>query len=262
MTDKFYRNHWLEIEEERLDRYERMFEWRPDQSALLEPANIQPGHKVLDFGSGPGHLALELARRVGAQGSVQGVDINREFVRRSKERAKREALQHIVSFMQLTEDTIPLGDASMDRIICKNVLEYVSDLDATLHDLHRLLSIEGLIHIIDSDWGFVVVEPWGQEKTRRFFDAASGAFKEPHIGRKLPAALSRTGYSDIEVSLRPFIDRQGGGMAVLNNMASYARNFAAIPEQELSDMMLELEEGISTGAFMFILPQFLVTASV
>jgi len=260
-TDKFFQDHWLKIEDERLERYERMFEWRPDQSALLEPADIQPGHRVLDFGSGPGYLALELARRVGAEGTVQGVDINREFVRRARDRARGEELDHIVSFRQLTEETIPIANGCIDRIICKNVLEYVADLEASLHDLRRLLAVEGLIHIIDSDWGFVVVEPWGQERTAHFFEAAAGAFKEPHIGRKLPAALTRSGFADVEVSLRTYIDRQGGGMAVLNNMASYVLTFESMPEQELSGMMIELEEAIQAGLYLFILPQFLVTAS-
>lgn len=262
MTDQFYRDHWLEIEDERLDRYERMFEWRPDQSGLLQAANIQSGHRVLDFGSGPGHLALELARRVGDKGSVQGVDINREFVRRSSERAKAEALDHIVNFLQLTEETIPFPDAGYDRVICKNVLEYVADLDATLRELHRMLAEQGIIHIIDSDWGFVVVQPWGQERTIRFFSAAAGAFKEPHIGRKLPAALSRRGFAEIGVSLRTSVDRQGGGMVVLRNMASYIRTFRSMPEQELAGMIIELEEAIAAGTYLFILPQFLVTASV
>jgi arsenite methyltransferase len=262
VTDNFYQNHWLEIEDERLERYERMFEWRPEQSGLLEPAGIQEGLRVLDFGSGPGHLAMELARRVGEGGSVHGVDINQEFVRRAAEKAKEQDLEHIVSFLHLTGEIIPLADNSMDRVICKNVLEYVADLDATLKELRRLLVVRGIIHIIDSDWGFVVVEPWGQERTTRFFSAAAGAFKEPHIGRKLPAALSRKGFADIEVSLRPFVDRQGGGMPVLNNMASYIRTFNSMPEQELSAMMDELEEAIPAGEYLFILPQFLVTATV
>ena len=34
-------------------------------------------------------------------------------------------------------------------------------------------------HVIDSDWGFVLVEPWGKARTDAFFLAASPAFKEP-----------------------------------------------------------------------------------
>ena len=66
--ETYYRDHWAEIDDERLDTYESMFEWHPRMAPLLEGAALEPGLEVLDFGCGPGGLALELARRVGAQG--------------------------------------------------------------------------------------------------------------------------------------------------------------------------------------------------
>ena len=54
----FYKEHWLNIDRERLDRYQRMFEWNPASSSLYEPADIRPGQIVADFGCGPGHTAI------------------------------------------------------------------------------------------------------------------------------------------------------------------------------------------------------------
>jgi ubiquinone/menaquinone biosynthesis C-methylase UbiE len=39
-------------------------------SALVEAAEIEPGHRVLDLASGAGEPALTLARRVGPSGRV------------------------------------------------------------------------------------------------------------------------------------------------------------------------------------------------
>lgn len=258
--DSYYQDHWLEIEEERLERYERMFEWRPEQTAMLDPADLQPGQRVVDFGSGPGFLSLALSDRVGDTGHVYGLDINSEFVRRSTQRAKESNKQDRVTFLQLTQDTLPLEDGSVDRVICKNVLEYVPDIETTLGELKRILKKGGKILAIDSDWGFVVVEPWGADRVKRFFNAASAAFKEPNIGRKLPVALKRAGFQDIEVDIRPFIDRQGEGMAVLSNMTGYIRTFGTLDSAELKAMWEDLEQAVSEGDYMFILPQFSVTA--
>jgi hypothetical protein len=118
----------------------------------------------------------------------------------------------------------------------------------------------GQILVIDSDWGFVVVEPWSADRVKRFFSAASAAFKEPNIGRKLPAALKQAGFQDVDVVIRPFIDRQGAGMAILNNMTGYIRTFDTMNAAELKTMWEELEQGVSTGDYMFILPQFSITA--
>jgi hypothetical protein len=50
----FYKEHWVNIEPELLDRYQRMFQWNPASLALYEPADIRPGHIVAEFGCGPG----------------------------------------------------------------------------------------------------------------------------------------------------------------------------------------------------------------
>jgi arsenite methyltransferase len=44
------------------------------RAATLELLNPQAGEDVLDIGCGPGHLACEIAQRVGWRGSVRGVD--------------------------------------------------------------------------------------------------------------------------------------------------------------------------------------------
>jgi cyclopropane fatty-acyl-phospholipid synthase-like methyltransferase len=62
--NRYFEEHWREIEPERLDRYELMFTWRPEQEALIAPARIQAGQTVLDLGSGPGHLAVEPQARI------------------------------------------------------------------------------------------------------------------------------------------------------------------------------------------------------
>jgi len=259
--DRYFEEHWREIETERLDRYELMFAWRPEQEALIAPARIQAGQTVLDFGSGPGHLSAELARRVGTSGHVHGVDLNLDFVQRSRERAEAAGLSDRVSFHHVSGRDLPLKDDSMDRVICKNVLEYVPDLDATLGELHRVQPEGGLLHAIDSDWGFVVVEPWPPEVVVEFFGAAAHAFREPNIGRKLRTALLRAGYQDIAVAMQPLIDTSGITQVLLQNMASYIRQFETLPPSRVEELMSQVSEAVDRGEYLFILPQFLVTGT-
>ena len=264
--DTYYTDHWKHIEEERIVRYERMFEWRDGQAALLAPAVIEPGHRVLDFGSGPGFMALALADLVGASGRVDGVDINARFVADATARAEGRGN---VAFHHLDGAEIPLADGVVDRAVCKNVLEYVPDLDATVAELRRVLAPGGRLHIIDSDWGFVVVEPWGKENVDRYFRAASVAFKEPHIGRKAPGLLARHGFGDVEVRILAFADTQGRSLPVIRNMRSYikaaleARGGGAdgLSADEADALVRAAERGVEEGTFLFSLPQFLVTGS-
>ena len=259
MSDEtFYQDHWREIEAERLARYEVMFVFRPQHEALLQPLQLESGLQVVDYGCGPGFLAMELARRVGEKGRVFGFDINADFVARASARTKDANLTQL-EFSQLSGAAMPLPDNSVDRLICKNVFEYVPDCVQTLAEQRRVLKPGGIIEIIDSDWGFVLVEPWGKSRTDAFFEAARGAFNEFYIGRKLKGLLSAAGFQGVEVRISASADTTGGGLNVITNMASYAQKFNTMSDEHLSMMIAELRDAIEVGNYLFVLPQFIVT---
>jgi ubiquinone/menaquinone biosynthesis C-methylase UbiE len=252
----FYADHWHSIEDERFERYQRMFVWRDEQAALIEALEVATGHRVLDFGCGPGFLTAELARRVGPSGYACGADINARFVADANRRA--EGTPHL-SYVHLDGEGLPFDDASFDRALAKNVLEYVPDLGAALRELNRVLSPGGRVHTIDSDWGFVIVEPWSRETTERVFAAAAPAYREPLVGRKLASALVAAGFTNVDVRISATPDRRGGTLAVMRNTASYVKAFGRIPNEEMDALIAELEHAVESNRYLFVLPQFLVT---
>ena len=143
----FYTDHWREIEPERLDRYERMFQFRSEQEQLLAPLDLAGARRVLDFGCGPGFMAAELASRL--DGEVIGADLNATFVERAQARNKQSNLK----FVHLDDSSLVTQVGQVDRIFCKNVLEYVPDLADTLGSFFDALVTDGQILIVDSDWG-------------------------------------------------------------------------------------------------------------
>lgn len=258
-TDEFYSQHWKEIEDERFSRYEKMFVWSDRQIPLLEPANIETGHTVLDLGSGPGALSYGLSTLVGSSGTVHGVDINERFVSFSQD---QYADSQNIHFHHISDHQLPFESGFFDRVVCKNVLEYVPDLSSSLSEIKRVLKPSGKAHAIDSDWGFVIVQPWSKETVADFFEAAAPAFKEPQIGRKLMGEFKAVGFRDVSVSIVPFVDQRGSGLNVLNNMASYIETFGTLPETKVRQLIEDAEKAVEDGSFLFCLPQFLVTASL
>lgn len=254
--ETFYTDHWREIEDDRVARYEQMFVWRDQQLILLEGADLKPGLRVLDLGCGPGFFAAGLAGLVGESGHVDGADINARFVADANRRADRPNLK----FHHVTDHRLPFADATFDRVIMKNVLEYVPDVAATLAEVFRVTKPGGRAHIIDSDWGFLLVEPWGKARTEAFFDAAAPAFNERYIGRKAAGALRSAGFSPAKVKISAFADQVGNGLNVLTNMVGYIRTFNTLPIETAEGMLEEARAAVPEGRFLFCLPQFLVTA--
>lgn len=253
----FYADHWHEIDDERVARYGRMFEWHDAHATLLELLDLRVDSRVLDYGCGPGAIALGIARMICTSGRVYGVDINAQFIADATRRAA--GFEH-VSYGLVEDGRIPFADHAVDRLLCKNVMEYVPDVGATLAEFRRVVEPRGRILLIDSDWGFLVAEPWGRAKTERFFRAASPSFKTPEMGRALPAAVKDAGFEDVQVRLLAGADTEGRSLPLLRNMASYASKFQEMPVAEIDAMIAEAEAAVEMGRFLFCLPQFLVSA--
>jgi ubiquinone/menaquinone biosynthesis C-methylase UbiE len=256
--DTYYRDHWVDIEPERMSRYESMFQWRDGHEALIAPAQIGAGQTVADYGCGPGGLAIELARRVGENGSVIGLDINAAFLDRTRILAEQQQLADRIETKLIKDDRIPLSDHAVDRILCKNVLEYVPDPGNTIAEFYRVLKPSGIAHVSDSDWGAVIFEPSG-ETFARIMDAAAVAFRTPLIGRRLYGMFHSAGFTNIQVQVLASADTSGALQPVLTNMASYARLSGKLEESEIAAFLDDIDRALQDGTYFAVLPQFLVT---
>jgi len=95
---------------------------------------VRPGGKILDFGCGPGRIAVLLAR---AGFRVQGVDPAPGMLR---EAAAQDLTGLEVEFALIPEESPSLPSAGFDGVVCSSVIEYVpsaTDLLAAFRDTLR-----------------------------------------------------------------------------------------------------------------------------
>src|SRR5437763_14344860 len=84
-------------------------------------AELKPGEKVLDLGSGGGIDVLLSARRVGPTGFAYGLDMTDEMLSLA-ERNRAEAGVENVRFLKGVIETIPLANNSIDVVISNCVI--------------------------------------------------------------------------------------------------------------------------------------------
>jgi arsenite methyltransferase len=155
-------------------------------------ADLKPGERVLDLGSGGGIDVLLSARRVGPTGFAYGVDMTDEMLALARANAAKAGASN-VEFVKGTIEDIPLPDASVDVVISNCVINLSTDKPAVLAQMFRVLTPGGRIGISD-----VVAEDQ--------LSAAERAERGSYVGC-IAGALSRTEYLEGLVAVG-FVDAE------------------------------------------------------
>lgn len=111
-------------------------------------ADLHPGERVLDLGSGGGIDVLLSAKRVGPAGFAYGVDMTTEMLDLARANAAQAGATN-VEFLQGTIEDIPLPDAAVDVVISNCVINLSVDKPAVLAEMFRVLAPGGRIGISD-----------------------------------------------------------------------------------------------------------------
>jgi arsenite methyltransferase len=172
---------------ERLYQTPDIVEQRRASRALLQ---LAPGEHVLDIGCGPGLLVQEMAREVGAQGSVAGIDVSGDMLALAQARC---ASIPNASVREASATSLPFADASFDAVASTQVYEFVDDIALALSELKRVLKPGGRALIVDTDWDSVVWNNSNYARMARVIDAWHAHCPHPHLPSQLPRLLREAG---------------------------------------------------------------------
>ena len=111
-------------------------------------ADLHPGERVLDLGSGGGIDVLLSAKRVGPTGRAFGVDMTDEMLALAQENAAQAGATN-VEFLKGHIEAIPLPAESIDVVISNCVVNLAADKPAVFAEIARVLRPGGRIGISD-----------------------------------------------------------------------------------------------------------------
>lgn len=107
--------------------------------------NLATGSSVLDLASGPGYLAIELAKLGGYK--VTGLDISKTFAEIAHKKAKEAGVA--VEFLQGDAANMPFTDESFDFIICRAAFKNFRYPIGVLDEMYRVLKSNRKALIVD-----------------------------------------------------------------------------------------------------------------
>src|SRR5689334_1284515 len=159
---------------------------RAFNARAIERLDVAPGVRVLDLGFGGGLTFAPLLER-GAV--VTGVDRAPDMVEAARSRFAAEVADGRVALHAGEVQSLPLGDAAVDRVLTVNTVYFWPDLAPAFAELHRVLAPGGRIVVGIRD---------GSVMER--VDPAVFTLRPPG---EIAAALGAAGFSGAEVDSAP-----------------------------------------------------------
>ncbi|MCB1868440.1 MAG: methyltransferase domain-containing protein [Gammaproteobacteria bacterium] len=225
----------------------------------LHPAS---GERVLDVGSGPGFLAMEIGALTGPSGAVSGVDISHPLLEVARTQCSELPW---IEFHDADATSLPFTDASFDAVISTQVLEYVRDVDAALAEIHRVVRPSGRVIIVDTDWDSIVWHTSNRERMSRVLVAWKRHAADPYLPRSLSNKLTRAGFhlesQQVIPLFNPGFESNTYSNRVIDLIALFVTGCNEITRDEAEEWAQELRLAGSRGEYFFSLNRYMFVAT-
>lgn len=114
---------------------------------ILKEVEIEIGDHVLDYGCGPGSYITPISELVGKDGRIYALDIHPLAIQRVQRIASTKQLTNVETICADCKTGLP--DNSLDAVLLYDVFHKLSEPDAVLEELHRVLKPNGVISFSD-----------------------------------------------------------------------------------------------------------------
>ena len=147
---------------------------------LLQTLAPRPGETILEVGPGTGYYTLDVATSLGEDGRLEILDVQREMLDHTMERAREAGFGHVHP-TQSDARGMPFEDGTFDAAYLVTVLGEIPDQVATMRELARVLRPGGRLVVgeLIADPHYVAIKPM------RAHAAAAGLEFERREGGRL-----------------------------------------------------------------------------
>src|SRR2546423_1388998 len=122
--------------------------WKRSTDALLDRVQVRPGMRCLDLGCGSGGVTFDLARRVGPDGHVVGIDMDEVKLALGREAAGDAGIRNVELRLANVYDFHEPG--GFDLVYCRFLLQHLARPVEVLQNMWEAVRPGGGIVLEDS----------------------------------------------------------------------------------------------------------------
>jgi len=175
---------------------------QPTTLSLFERIGLRAGAACLDVGCGGGDVTLDIARAVGADGRVVGIDIDDTKLDIARAEAQELGIANVE--FRLSDASQREGVPEYDVVYARFLLTHLADPRSALANMWRVLRSGGVLVVEDIDFSGYFSYP-DNAAFRRYLALYSESVVrrggDPNIGPRLPVLLAETGCERIEMNV-------------------------------------------------------------
>jgi ubiquinone/menaquinone biosynthesis C-methylase UbiE len=236
---------------------------QPFKQRSYEMMQIQPYHRLLDVGCGPGSDTITLARFVPLGGRVVGVDHDPEMVAEADRRAIEAGVSRWVSHKHASVDTLPFESDFFDACRSERVFQHLNDPQPALAEMVRVTKPGGRVVVWDADWGTLSIDT-NEVSTERTLAriVAEKNVNNGFSGRQLYRLFMQQGLEVVNLEANTLfftnypLMRQVVGIDEVETEASTS---GLLSQSELSHWHIAMEEAQAKGWFFASVTGILIT---
>lgn len=242
-------------------------------TAAMDQLRLASGQRVLDVGCGSGATTIELARRVGPEGTAVGIDISRSMVAAAVGRAETSGVAN-AEFVAADIQVSAFDESTYDAAFSQFGVMFFDDPPAAFTNVHRALTKNAPLTF--SCWQNLFANEWMLVPGAAYLEATGtdpsfpgpddpGPFSMSETDR-ITGVLTDAGFTEIDVAPHaevialPAADI--GSLVRLSGQVGVAREFMAAADEATRGRVREtveaalaerVEDGnlnLSAGAFI------------
>lgn len=225
----------------------------------FQKLGLKKGDAVLDIGCGVGHDAECLAKIVGTEGKVAGIDPSAQLLAEASKRATAKKIS--IEYQQADVYAIPYEDASFAACRADRVFLYLANPGLAIKEMCRVLKPNGILYVRDPDMDtyLIHVPELNKNSSRAFVRFFSDSFANGVVGRQLKSLLHQAGIKDIHYEPKTLVlnsFKEADAMFAIARTVDLMKTKNVLSTQDLETWQQLLVDTSQKGDFTFSLTFF------